>query len=409
MTRRAFLLSHRCEHGTSASRRHETIALVLVTAMGCTQNNNLLLSLMDAGNVADSGASDADGGAWQNVTPPGIMLDQSLFGGDNFGVMDVVVDPARPSDLYAFTSHQGVWRSTDYGESWGTGPINTGLDGSLLTGKLWCSAIANATPTTAPTLWTCNNGGQLGIWKSTNGGVDWENYPTFPTALGQDPGSLAIDPHDPLHLLAGFDGAIAESTNGGTVWNDRSGNIDPTGIAYVPIFLDTAAGDATVTRSTWLAIPQSNGSAPTSRTSDGGTTWMPVETLQHPTGGSQTYQAGGITLMTGSYGSQGGGIYRSADLGVSCSWSHQSNLGGSAVWGTARYAYAMFGWASVGGGVNPSFAIASWPTTTDWHAVPTPSGLVNGPKSVAVTFDGMSYIAVGGMWRAGIWRYVEPP
>ena len=32
----------------------------------------------------------------------------------------------------------------------------------------------------------------------------------------------------------------------------------------------------------------------------------------------------------------------------------------------------------------------------------------DGPKRAAVTFDGTHYIAVGGNWLAGVWRYVEP-
>ena len=79
--------------------------------------------------TAVHGASPA---TWTNVTPAGIDLNGSSFNNDNFGVQDVLVDPARASDLYAFTCHQGVWKSADYGKTWAK--INTGTNGAALDG-----------------------------------------------------------------------------------------------------------------------------------------------------------------------------------------------------------------------------------------------------------------------------------
>ncbi|MBP9113150.1 MAG: hypothetical protein KBF88_10100, partial [Polyangiaceae bacterium] len=79
-------------------------------------------------------------GVWTNVTPAAISLNPAAFNNDNFGINDVLADPARPSDFYAFTCHQGVWKSTDYGQSWTK--INTGSNGSELDkAKLWTAAI----------------------------------------------------------------------------------------------------------------------------------------------------------------------------------------------------------------------------------------------------------------------------
>lgn len=111
----------------------------------------------------------AQAGAWTNVTPSGIDLAASL-NGDNYGVQDVVVDPVRPMDAYAFTCHQGVWKSTDYGATW-TGPINTGTGGSSLTGKQWTAVIDNnphRNPATPPTLWTSNGNAATGILRAPN-------------------------------------------------------------------------------------------------------------------------------------------------------------------------------------------------------------------------------------------------
>src|SRR5476651_1492449 len=70
------------------------------------------------GSVLAVTAHAALAGTWTNVTPAAIDLDAASFNHDNFGVQDVLVDPARPSHLYAFTCFQGVWKSADYGVNW---------------------------------------------------------------------------------------------------------------------------------------------------------------------------------------------------------------------------------------------------------------------------------------------------
>jgi hypothetical protein len=90
--------------------------------------------------LAAASANAATLGTWSNVTPAGIDLNPASFNNDNFGVQDVLADPARPGDLYAFTCHQGVWKSIDFGVTWTK--INTGTNGATLdTGKLWTAAI----------------------------------------------------------------------------------------------------------------------------------------------------------------------------------------------------------------------------------------------------------------------------
>ena len=37
-----------------------------------------------------------------------------------------------------------------------------------------------------------------------------------------------------------------------------------------------------------------------------------------------------------------------------------------------------------------------------------PPAIVDGAKRIAVTHDAAHSILVGGMWHAGIWRYIEP-
>ena len=46
----------------------------------------------------------------------------------NYGTKTVQVDPLRPGDVYTMFMCQGVWKSSDYGQTW-SGPINTGQNG----------------------------------------------------------------------------------------------------------------------------------------------------------------------------------------------------------------------------------------------------------------------------------------
>ncbi|HEV8246699.1 MAG TPA: hypothetical protein VGP93_13065, partial [Polyangiaceae bacterium] len=154
------------------------------------------------------GTASGEPGVWENVTPAGVDL------ASDFGVMDVVADPARPSDLYVGICHQGIWRSTDFGLTWGK--VSTGTNGSVLdTGRQWSTAIDNdqgRDPSSAPALYTANGyGSQVGVFKSTDWGVSFTKYDD-----GQDIYSLEMDPYDNQHLITGMHEGpgIAETTDG---------------------------------------------------------------------------------------------------------------------------------------------------------------------------------------------------
>src|SRR5207253_2274639 len=94
-------------------------------------------------------------GTWTNVTPSGIDLtpNGTIAGANqNFGIQGVHADPAHPGTLYAPVTYQGLWKSTDYGQTWshvsvtsGSSPMDNGRgtmsvapDGSyLLTTSLY--------------------------------------------------------------------------------------------------------------------------------------------------------------------------------------------------------------------------------------------------------------------------------
>jgi photosystem II stability/assembly factor-like uncharacterized protein len=331
-------------------------------------------------------------GAWVNVTPPG-MADVLRPTANEYGPGSIVGDPARPSDIYVGGSSAGLWKSSDYGNSWAL--INDTLPdvprGAVI-------AVAGTMPAT---IWAA---GYNTIYKSVDGGQTFTE-----TALDVSLYSLKVDPNDATHLISGLHEAdgIVESTDAGATWKLVGGAGFPTGgVSWYPYFIDT--GSAASTRRTWFAIAQNGASA--IMTNDQGATWtvpQGISGLQHPHGNSQIFQSGSTLFAAGIYGPDGQGVYRSADLGASWSRADSGEKPEAVVWGTSKNVYAMYAWACSGCDLGTQFEIASQPGTT-WAPADVPAELVIGPNGVVATSDGTHNIFVGLMWDQGLWRYVEP-
>jgi hypothetical protein len=346
---------------------------------------------------------------WENVTPAGISLTNADFSNDNYGAQDVLVDPVRPSDLYAFFCHQGVYKSEDYGRSWKK--VNTGMNAAKIdSGKPWGEAIDSdrcRDPKTPPTLYSAGSQGEF--WRSRDGGVSWESFalPDDGKARPQDGYDVDVDPYDGKHLILGFheESGLAESSDGGETWSSvKLASEMATGISWYAFFIDT--GEPAGTRKTWLMIAQATGGHDgTWRTDDGGANWTRVESNEHGHGSAQIFQAGGIVYMAGVYGTQGWGVYRSADFGAT--WKHIGLDGGqNGVFGTQKFIYAESGGANAGGIDQMGSERAPLADDMLWSAWAVHVG--NGPKRAAVTNDGTHAIIVGGNWLSGLVRYVEP-
>jgi hypothetical protein len=357
-----------------------------------------------SGNAGTGNVSVGTPGVWENVTPPGISLDQQdPGGGDNYGVQDVLADPARPSDLYAFVCYQGVWRSTDYGVTWVQ--VNADVDW----GKPWGEAIdpnPNRDPNTAPVLYA-GGSNAVGFFKSTDFGATWTVTP-LPSEFGdyryQQVYSVDVDPYDKDHVLVAFHEApdIAESTDGGATWVKHE-TPDGDGSSYYPFFINT--GNAETTRKTWLTIPQENGNARALRTTDGAENWIALNQFQHHHGSAQIFDAGAGTLYVAAMSPSG--IHRSTDYGAT--WEMLTDTSDGVVTATPKFLYGSvgMGWGNPSEPLDPKLVTAPRDADSTWTATPTPEGMVDGAKRMAVTFDGTHWVVVAGAWHAGIWRYVE--
>ncbi|HLZ29829.1 MAG TPA: sialidase family protein [Chloroflexota bacterium] len=357
-----------------------------------------------------AGAPSPQTGKWVNVTPATANLSDPLDC-SNFGASNVVADPARPSDLYAHFDCQGIWKSTDFGQTW-TGPINTGPGGSGAN-SAGGIAIAPGSGSDPPILYSSGiRGSGTGFWRSTDGGVSWTNSTIGPAGGRQDVYPASVDPYDGAHLIMAAHelNAVYQSVDGGQSWSSvalASGMNQPGGTAGI-FFINT--GDASTTRNTWLWMAQgSGGSVGTWRTTSGGASWTKVDSNEHPHGAAQIYQpdTNGVVYMAGIYSAGGWGVIRSTDYGAH--WAHVGTGTAEAlVFGTPSNVYSMYGWACLSCDVNPDLQVAPQPGMADWKTIPRPAGMRQGPNSAAVAFDGTQYIVVTANYNSGLWRYAEP-
>jgi hypothetical protein len=345
-------------------------------------------------------------GVWENVTPASVSLDQQNPGnGDNYGVQDVLADPARPSDLYAFICYQGVWRSTDFGTTW------TQANPGSNWGKPWGTAIdpnPNRDPNSPPTLYA-GVSNAIGFLKSVDFGATWSEQ-RLPDAFGdyryQQVYSVDVDPSDVDHVIVAFHEApdVAESIDGGKTWTKIPTPPEDGGSSYYPFFVNT--GTAAITRTTWLTVPQINGDARALRTTDSGAHWTKLGQFQHNHGSAQLFDAGAGTIYLAAI--QPNGIHKSTDFGQT--WTTITTLTNGVVTASPRYLYGGvgLGWGSPAAPLDPHLARAARGDDTAWSTMQPPAGMVDGAKRIAVTHDDAHAILVAGSWHAGIWRYVEP-
>jgi photosystem II stability/assembly factor-like uncharacterized protein len=345
-------------------------------------------------------------GIWEDVTPAGVSLDQeNPGGGDNYGVQDVLADPARPGDLYAFICYQGVWRSTDFGITWKQVNLGSGW------GKPWGSAIdpnPNRDPNTPPVLYA-GNSSAVGFLKSVDFGVTWTEQ-LLPSSFGdfryQQVYSVDVDPNDKDHVIVAFHEApdIGESTDGGKTWKKIPTPPEDGGGSYYAFFVNTGAADTT--RTTWFTLPQQNGNARALRTTDGGATWTKLGQFQHHHGSAQLFDAGAGTIYLAAM--EPSGIHKSTDFGQT--WTTISTISDGVITASRNQLYTSvgLGWGSVADPVDPRLGSAPRGNDAMWSAIATPAGMVDGAKRIAVAPGAGHDVLVSGSWHAGIWRYVEP-
>ncbi|MBY0440359.1 MAG: hypothetical protein K2W80_19425, partial [Burkholderiales bacterium] len=139
------------------------------------------------------------------------QLEEGLASSDVHGI--AVSRDDRGAKLLLATTNYGLHLSRDNGETWALRPLDSPWQ--------YTRAIA-ADPTDLRTLWLTNGNGPPGnagrLWRSRNGGLDWQGV-DLPGVLNSTPWCMAADPAQPrLRFLCTNLGQLFRSTDGGERW-----------------------------------------------------------------------------------------------------------------------------------------------------------------------------------------------
>ncbi len=228
----------------------------------------------------------AAGGVWK-TTNHGTTYDPLFDGQGSYSIGCVSLDPSDSQTVWVGSGENhnqrsvaygdGVYKSTDGGRSW----ENKGLKTS--------EHIANVVvdPTNSDIVWVAaygplwSNGGERGVYKSTDGGDTWERSKFVSDYTGCN--DLRMDPRDPNVLYAAFhqrqrkvftylgggpESALYKTTDGGATWAQLkgglpSGDLGRIGIAVSPVNPDVV----------YAVVEAPDGKGGIYRSANGGASW----------------------------------------------------------------------------------------------------------------------------------------
>jgi multidrug efflux pump subunit AcrA (membrane-fusion protein) len=345
---------------------------------------------------SSTGATQAGPFMAQNISPSKVSVDQNNPA-NNYGFQAVAVDPARPTTVYVGTCYQGLWKSTDSGQTWNK--VNTGTNGSALdSGRLWSIAID---PTNPQVIYTTPGYGVGGLWKSTDSGASWTNLLADDSPVGKalggakgaiGPSNVVIDPANHLHLLVSshflWGGKYAssnavgvlESSDGGANWTIHT-PIPNSGAEHYVGLIDST---------TWLEASNTMG---TYRTTDAGATWTKVSDAD---GQVQNLLAvNGVVYLPSPTG-----MLRSTDKGAT--WQ-TVGPGGLAVVSDGVNLYTQ---ESGSGSHSAPLYYSALADGTNWTQYSTQtmciSSVCNGGGWMG--YDSANHLLYSSNWGAGVWK-----
>jgi len=228
----------------------------------------------------------ASGGVWK-TTNAGTTWTPVFDNEGSYSIGCVVMDPKNPNVIWVGTGENnnqrsvaygdGVYKSTDGGKTW----QNVGLKASEHIGKIVIDPRDSDTVYVAAQgpLW--KEGGDRGLYKTTDGGKTWNRVLSINEHTGVT--DVILDPRNPDVLLAashqrrrhvwtiihgGPGSALHRSTDGGKSWKKissglPSGELGRIGLAYAPTHPDTI----------YAIVEAVENGGGIHRSTDGGVTW----------------------------------------------------------------------------------------------------------------------------------------
>ncbi len=210
-----------------------------------------------------------------------------------------------------------------------TSPYNIFYGTPPLSGRVSCVAYD---PTNADVMYAGSGGG--GLWKSTNGGLNWTCISDVTPWVYAAVDTIAIDPknHNTLYVGTGdfdgfFDGynqGIMKSTDGGTTWTNLATNVPGIYDLAVSHIVIDPSNDQIVTCTTGRGSygGPNEGAGNIWRSTDGGSTWTSASLTSTDycaldisipnSGGNVTYWALGSATVQGGPGL----VYNSTNHGA---------------------------------------------------------------------------------------------
>jgi len=290
----------------------------------------------------------AQGGIWK-TTNGGTSWTALSDDQPSLAVGTMTFDPTNPNVIYVGTGEPhsssdsyygaGILKTTDGGTSW------TQLGANKFAGMGFANIVVDPASNTLIVAASANVIGQMplqdvpGIYKSTDGGINWTKLASVCNDQGQctSPSALVMEEGNPNVLYAGFDRVgVLKSTDGGANWTQTFELQKPINRVEVAI----SPSNSAVLYAGVELVTQQGSLGAIFKSTDSGENWTYLNTLQssycgqqcsydnivavHPTN-PNIVMAGGQALYSEGVIGIDGTIFQSTDGGAS--WSY--NVGSS--------------------------------------------------------------------------------
>jgi len=209
-------------------------------------------------------AGTANGGLWKSTNF--CQTWSSVFDNQNTSSVGAfAIDPVNPETIYCGTGEAnalrsyypgtGMYKSTNGGASW----TFIGLDSSFCIGKIAINPNNTQEVFTAASGWTRRRNEQRGIYKSTNGGINWNRKFYIADSVGAI--DVVIDPNNTSKIFAamwertrredyikygGAKSGLFLSTDSGDSWNQIGGGFPINDANLGRISLDISKSNAQI-------------------------------------------------------------------------------------------------------------------------------------------------------------------